>query len=289
MSYSELFENVTLKKYYETDRKLIAASKIDNNRQEIQKLKNEKKQLLKELAPKTIIEKQLAQDDSDISIIEHTNKDKIKFSLKPATLKLYTSTPEVKNKVVSRVETFLKTIPEQVEKIKRENQVDEDIINKSVTDAIFEEEETVKNKNIVDKLFNPFKEYFYGHEKEKPEENANLPNSHLVPKQEIRDPEEGENREHSENSEHRENSDISEDEQENEIEMAAAVESALFKRLLKESSYGETRSATQLIKDLDSIHQKDGEKKKRDEVRALDNLLVYFAGVLLMIPRIVLK
>uniref|UniRef100_A0ABD2W2A3 CCHC-type domain-containing protein n=1 Tax=Trichogramma kaykai TaxID=54128 RepID=A0ABD2W2A3_9HYME len=327
MSYSELFENVTLKKYYETDRKLIAALKIDNNRQEIQKLKNEKKQLLKELAPKTIIEKQLAQDDSDISIIEHTNKDKIKFTLKPATLKLYTSTPEVKNKVVSRVETFLKTIPEQVEEIKRENQVDEDVINKSVTDAIFEEEETVKNKNIVDKLINPFKEYFYGHEKEKPEENANLPNNHIVPKQEIRDPEEGESSEHGENSEHEENSDISDHEQENEIEMAAAVESALFKRLLKgisnfdgstkqntrrfvkdcrlakkslanedvekkfilqlkekiigpcadiinlelfskidklclflESAYGETRSATQLIKDLDSIHQKDGEK-----------------------------
>uniref|UniRef100_A0ABD2VRR0 CCHC-type domain-containing protein n=1 Tax=Trichogramma kaykai TaxID=54128 RepID=A0ABD2VRR0_9HYME len=321
MSYSELFENVTLKKLYETDRQILAALNKKNNRQELKELRDQRKQLLSELAPKTIVDKQLAEEDADISIIENINTDKRKFSLKPATLKLYTSTPEVKNKVVLRVDKFLKTIPEQVEQIKRENQVDEDIINKSVTDAIFEEEETVKNSNIVDKLFNPFKDYFFGHEQVKTEENASLPNSNLVPKQEHRDPE------HGENSEHGEDSDIRDHEQENEVEMAAAVESALFKRLLKgisnfdgsskqntrrfvkdcrlagkslaneevekkfilqlkekiigpsadiinlelfskidklclflESAYGETRSATQLIKDLDSIHQKDGEK-----------------------------
>uniref|UniRef100_A0ABD2WYI2 CCHC-type domain-containing protein n=1 Tax=Trichogramma kaykai TaxID=54128 RepID=A0ABD2WYI2_9HYME len=325
MSYSELFENVTLKKYYENERKLITALKENKNRLEIQKLKDEKKRLFKELAPKTIIEKQLAKEDSDISIIEHTNTDKIKVKLKPATLKLYTSTPEVKNKVVSRVDKFLKTIPEQVEAIKRENQVDEDVINKSVTDAIFEEEETVKNRNIVDKLLNPFKDYFFGHEQVEAEENASLLNNPLVPKQERRDLETSED---SEISDHEQgNGDINDHEQENEIEMAAAVESALFKRLLKgisnfdgsskqntrrfvkdcrlaskslateeveknfilqlkekiigpcadiinlelfskidklclflESAYGETRSAIQLIKDLDSIHQRDGEK-----------------------------
>uniref|UniRef100_A0ABD2WHY2 Reverse transcriptase RNase H-like domain-containing protein n=1 Tax=Trichogramma kaykai TaxID=54128 RepID=A0ABD2WHY2_9HYME len=104
----------------------------------------------------------ISQPGSDLQ--EGRREDKLKVSLKPATLKLCTSTPEVKNKLVSRVDKFLKTIPEQVEAIKRENQVDEDVINKSVTDAIFEEEETVKNSNIVDKLFNPFKDYFFGHE-----------------------------------------------------------------------------------------------------------------------------
>ncbi|CAB0041312.1 unnamed protein product [Trichogramma brassicae] len=137
---------------------------------------------------------------------------------------------------------------EQVEAIKRENQVDEDVINKSVTDALCEEEVTVKNSNIVDKLLNPFKDYFFGHEQLKTEQNASLPNSNLAQKQEVQDPDNGED---SENDEDNENSDH---EQENEVinaEMAAAVESALFKRLLK----GETLSATHIIEH--AIYTKD--------------------------------